>query len=106
MEPTLSYEVDKKAAILVNMSVSLVVVSSNPGVSINVTERPSNQNGCACATSTVHDTNPLPTRRSEPLATLMNWSMLCDFKQICRIIISFTVVFPLPVAPITLEINE
>ena len=63
----------KKAAMSFKISVSLCVVSSNPGVSIRMTLRPSRVNTFASATSAVHDPKPLAIARFELLAILMNW---------------------------------
>ena len=67
-----AYVVAKKAAISFKMSVSLFVVSSNPGVSMRMTFRPSRVNTSASWTSAVHDSKSVPTRRLEPLARLIN----------------------------------
>ena len=70
---TCTYAVAKKAAIISKISESLFVVSSNPGVSMRVTLLPSRVNLSASLTSAVHDSKPIPTRRLELLARLMNW---------------------------------
>ena len=70
---TRAYVVAKKAAIIFKISVLFFVVSSNPGVSTRVTAFPSRMNSFANSTLAVHDSNPVPTRRSEPLARLINW---------------------------------
>jgi hypothetical protein len=57
------------------MSVSLLVVSSNPGVSMRMIERPSISKGTAICTMFVQDLRPLPTRRFEPLTRLMNCNL-------------------------------
>ena len=64
--------VAKKAAIVFKISVSLFDVSSNPGVSMRVTFLPSRVNLFASWTSAVQDSRPIPIRRSEPLARLIN----------------------------------
>ena len=65
---TRTYVVAKKAAIIFKL-----VVSLNPGVSMRVTAFPLRMNSFASLTSVVHDSNPVATRRSEPLARLINW---------------------------------
>ena len=67
-----AYVVAKKAAIICKISVPLFEVSSNPGVSMRTTSRPSRVNRFEGWTSAVHDSKPIPTRRFEPLARLMN----------------------------------
>ena len=68
-----TYAVAKKAAIIFRISASLVEVSSNPGVSMRVTALPSRVSLSARWISAVHDSKPVPTRRFESLARLMNW---------------------------------
>ena len=51
---------------------SLRVVSSNPGVSIRMTRRPSRWKAPASWTEFVQDRSPRPTLRSDPLTRLMN----------------------------------
>lgn len=67
-----AYAVAKKAAIIFKTSVSLFEVSSNPGVSMRSTLRPSRVNISESWTSAVHDSKFTPTRRFEPLARLTN----------------------------------
>jgi hypothetical protein len=67
-----AYVVAKKVAIVFKISVSLFVVSSNPGVSMSTTCLPSSVNLSASWTSAVHDSKSIPTRRFERLARLMN----------------------------------
>ena len=67
-----THEVARKAAIILRTSVSLRVVSSNPGVSIKTTRRPSRLKAAAGWTVFVQDRNPLPTPRLDPLTRLMN----------------------------------
>jgi len=67
-----TYVVAKKSAINLNTSVSLFVVSSNPGVSISTTRLPSSVNSFASWTSSVHDSRLSPTCSFELLARLMN----------------------------------
>lgn len=57
---------------------SLRLVSSNPGVSINVTVCPSRSNGLDVWMSAVQLSSPLPTTRSDPLARLMNCETLAS----------------------------
>ena len=97
-----TYVVAKKAAIISKISVSLLEVSSNPGVSTRVTGLPSRAKFSTTWTSAVHDFKPIPTRRSEPLARLINWRQLCEFLIIITGHALLTDVFPLPVAPMTL----
>ena len=99
--PLLAYDVAKNAAINFKISVSLFVVSSNPGVSMRMTLRPSRLNRSASVTSAVHDSSSFPTRRPEPLARLMNWRQPGEFLITTRHML-LTDVFPLPVAPMTL----
>ena len=67
-----AYVVAKNAATVSKTSVSLFEVSSNPGISMRVTAFPSRVNSSASLTSTVRDSEPIPIRRFEPLARLMN----------------------------------
>jgi len=67
-----THVVARKLAIVWRTSVSLRVVSSNPGVSIKTTRRPSRSKDPAICTALVQDRNPLPTTRSDPLMRLMN----------------------------------
>ena len=75
------------------MSVSLRVVSSNPGVSIRVTRRPLTTNGREVRTSLVQLSRPRPTGRFDLLALLINyalwdvhhpWAGIPYFLTICR----------------------
>ena len=79
--PMGTYLLDKKLAILFKISASLFDsrLSSNPGVSIRVTVRPSRGNSFESSTSIVAESKVVPTRSSEPLARLMNWSPQCEF---------------------------
>ena len=77
--PVYTHKVAKKAAIISKISASLFVVSSNPGVSMRITALPSRVNTSANLTSAVHDSKPIPTRRFEPLARLINWSHPSEF---------------------------
>ena len=99
---TCTYAVAKKAAITLKISVSLFVVSSNPGVSMRVMLLPSRVNLSVCWTSTVQDLKPIPTPRLESLARLMNWRQSDETLLIIAKYAALTVDFPLPVAPMTL----
>jgi len=66
------YVVAKNAAISFKMSVSLLYVSSKPGVSTRSTRCPSRVNSLASWTSAVQDLKSDPMRRSEPLPLLMS----------------------------------
>lgn len=70
--PCHAYAVAKKSAIILKTSVSLLVVSSNPGVSMSTTRLPSSVNSFASWTSSVHDVRFTPTCKFEWLARLMN----------------------------------
>ena len=63
---------------------SLLYVSSKPGVSMRTIRLSSNSKGLETWTELVHDLSPRPMRKSEPLMRLTNE------------------VLPLPVAPMTL----
>lgn len=77
--------VDKKTAISLRMSVSERVVSSNPGVSINVTVLSDISNVAEISTALVHDFKPFPTSRLEPLTKLMN----CAMVSLSRMLMSY-----------------
>ena len=100
--PMCTHEVVKKAAMSFKISVSLCIVSSNPGVSMRITLRPSRLNTFASWTSAVHDSNSIPTIRFESLAMLMSWREPGQFLVITTKHPVLTDVFPLPVAPMTL----
>lgn len=100
-----TYVEAKNALINFKISVSLLLVSSKPGVSIKVTQRPSNSKGSDKATVSVHECKLLPTRRLEPLSRLINCSC-CQSSYSTKFDSRLTVDFPLPVAPITLNIIE
>ena len=91
----------KKAAIF-KISVSLFVVSLNPGVSIRVTLLPSSVNLSATWASVVHGSKSIPTRKFERLARLINWRHSSELLIITTKHLVLTEVFPLPVAPMTL----
>ena len=97
-----AYTAARWNAISFKVSVALFVVSSNPGVSTRVTVLPSRVNSSATWTSAVHDINPIPVRRFEPLARLINWRQPGEFPVIFGKCILLTAVLPLPVAPMTL----
>lgn len=86
------------------MSESLFVVSSNPGVSMRVTDRPSSSKAWAIWTTLVQDWRPLPILRFDPLARLMNYQELTSAPFRCFQTV-LTVVLPLPVAPMTLMVH-
>ena len=67
-----THVVVRNAAINLKISVSLLLVSSNPGVSMRRTGRLSRTNSFASSTSVVQDPNFDSTRRFEPLAKLIN----------------------------------
>ena len=69
-----TYVLERYAAIMVKISVSLRVVSSNPGVSIRITTRPSTKKGREICTSLVQLSRPRPTGRLDPLAVLINFA--------------------------------
>ena len=68
-----AYLAARKDVIIFKISVSLFVVSLNPGVSMKVTTLPSRVKSSASWTSAVHGSKPIPTGRFEPLARLINW---------------------------------
>ena len=71
--PIGTHTLARKNAISFKVSVSLFVVSSNPGMSMSVTTLPSRVNSPATWTSAVQGSNPIPTGSFEPLARLINW---------------------------------
>ena len=97
-----AHVVAKNATIIFIISASLFDVSSNPGVSTRETRLPSTVNSSVSWTSVVDDSKPIPTRRLEPLARLLNWSQPGEFLGILTGRALLTDVFPLPVAPMTL----
>ena len=76
---TSTYLASKKALTFSKISVSVVEVSSNPGVSMRVIVLPSRMNSSESWTWSVHDSKPVPTRRFEPLARLINWMRPSEF---------------------------
>ena len=99
-----AHEVAKNDAREARIWVSARVVSSNPGVSMRVTETPSSSNTFERATSFVTDVKLSLTSRLEPLIALINCSethkILCRESQIPG---KLTDDFPVPVHPITLK---
>lgn len=104
-----TYVLSRKAVIILRISKSPIVVSLNPGVSINTTRRPSRTNGLESWISDVQEWRLVPTlRSSDPLARFANcqkdgrrglrgskaWNVRDSFR---------TEDFPLPVIPISLE---
>ena len=68
-----TYEVARKAAIILRIYVPLIVVSSNPGVSIKTTRQPSKlKSPVGCAVFVQHRSPP-PTPRLDLLARLTNY---------------------------------
>ena len=67
-----THDAARKAVIIRSMSVSLRVVSPNPGVSIKATRRPSRLKVSTVCTVFVQDRSPLLTPRLDPLTRLMN----------------------------------
>ena len=67
-----AHVVAKNAAISFRISVSLLYVSSKPGVSTRSTRWPSRVNSSASWTSAVQDFKFVPMRRLEPLLALMS----------------------------------
>ena len=70
---------------------------------MKVTTLLSRVNLSASWTSAVHDSNSVPTRKFELLARLINWRQLCQFPAVVTKRAPLTDVFPLPVAPMTLQ---
>ena len=97
-----THVVAKKAAIVSKISVSLFMVSSNPGVSMSITALPSRVNSSVGWTLSVHESKSVPIRNFESLAILINWGQLGESLVIITRYRVLTEVFPLPVAPMTL----
>lgn len=76
MKTDQTHVVAKNDAICVNISVSLLDVSSKPGVSISVTHWPSSSKGEATWTVLVQDWRLLPTGKLDPLTRLTNYAIL------------------------------
>jgi hypothetical protein len=108
---SLTYDVSRKSAMILRISVSLFVVSSNPGVSIKTTRCPSRWKAPAVCTASVQDCSPLLTARLDPLTRFTNCvnhggargrdgvSTLGNARPSRN---KRTVDFPVPVAPMTL----
>ena len=75
-------------------------MSSKPGVSMRVTCTPSSSSSLDIPTSVVHDRKPLEVLRDDLLARLMNYESVNYFTK--KNLKKSTVVFPVPVEPITL----
>ena len=71
-EFTFAYKVPRKAATMLRTSTSLRMVSSNPGVSIKTTRRPSRSKAFPGCTSLVQDSRSSLVARPDPLIRLMN----------------------------------
>ena len=67
-----AYEAVRKVAIILRTSTSLRSVSSNPGVSIKTTWRPSTPKGSPGCTPLVQDSRPSLVARLDPLMRLTN----------------------------------
>lgn len=67
-----THSVASDCAIMFKISISLLKVSWNPGVSINTTERSSTVNFSEAWTSPVQDLRLVPTLSLDLLARLMN----------------------------------
>ena len=65
---------ERYTAIILRMSVSETVVSSNPGVSTSVTCLPKSSKVFPVSTLDVQDLSPSPTARPDPLSRLINYS--------------------------------
>lgn len=61
-------------------SASLFAESSNPGVSTSTTSFPSSMNGLESSILSVHEARLSLTRKSEPLARLMNYAVVSTVK--------------------------
>ena len=109
---TATYEVARNAAIILKTSVSLLTVSSNPGVSIKTTRRPSKLKTLPGCTLSVQDWSPWLTARLDPLMRLMNCTGDRGQKSGRHLMTAkpqkrrLTVDLPVPVAPITLSSQE
>lgn len=95
-----THRIANDCAMEFKISMSLLNVSWNPGVSINITGRPSTVNSSEAWTSSVQDLRSVPTESLDLLARLMNCSG--EIRQTDRTRDVLTDVLPLPVAPITL----
>ena len=82
-----TYEDSRKAAMILRISVSLFVVSSNPGVSIKRIGCPSSRKMRDMCTAAVQDLRPSLTSRLDPLARFMNCSYqgrVSSFDDACQ----------------------
>ena len=92
----------KKGLIFFKISVSVVDVLLNPGVSMRITVFPSRVNSSESWTSVVHNSESVATGRFEPLARLTNWRQPGELLIVITKHYPLTDDFPLPVAPMTL----
>ena len=105
-----AYAFAKNEAIIFKISLSLLVVSSKPGVSSNrILHRRKVDDWGNCKsnawdtwTSAVQERRLEPTGRFEPLARLTNYGHVTHRNNICYDG-ELTVDFPVPVAPMTLH---
>ena len=67
-----TYESARKEAVILRTSMSLSEVSSNPGVSMRTTGRPSRRKGSVAWTVFVKDRSPSPIPKLDLLMRLMN----------------------------------
>ncbi len=98
----LTHVVDRYRPIIFRTSVSEIVLSSNPGVSIRMTVRRAKVKSFDSVTSLVHEAKPWLVSKSEPLILLMNFTRVSEIRRLENPT-RLTVVFPDPVAPITLQ---
>ena len=70
-----TYVAVRKSAISSRTSVSVLNVSSKPGVSMSVIVFPSRTNGLDACTFVVHDSRPEPTGKFELLRRFVNYSL-------------------------------
>jgi hypothetical protein len=85
------------------ISESLFAVSSNPGVSTRTTSFPSRRKGDVCSIRSVQDVKLSPMRKFDPLARLINYSVLSVPYKDNTSKFELTVDFPTPVGPMTLH---
>ena len=86
------------------ISASLLSESSNPGVSMKRTVRPSSWKSGATPTFCVPEVMSSETSKFDPLTRFINWETVWDQLQTHSVqIVLPTVDFPLPVVPITLN---
>ena len=96
-----AYMMGKEAAIASKMP-SASEGLSNSGVSIRVTALPSRVKSSKAWILTGPGFKPAESGRFEPLARFINWRQPSEFLVIIFKHVLLTVVFPLPVAPMTL----